>query len=311
MDFGALPPEVNSGRMYSGAGPATLLAAAAGWDRLAGELHTAAGVYQSVISALTDGSWMGPSSTSVVAAVTPYLTWMSSTAAHCEEAANHAVAAAGAYETAFAMTVPPPMITANRVQLTTLIATNNFGQNTPAVMATEAEYSEMWAKDATAMYRYAASSRSASTMSNFTSPLRVSAGTTSQVGGSSAKTASRATSSVPQALHKLSTPGSSTPTDSGAASTTGGALGVDGEAVAGVGQADALGTLSVPPSWADALGMVEQPPVLDANVMPGGWGAIPSPTAGRGVWKFGRQPDGTVRRIGLRASLISRSPVAG
>jgi PPE-repeat protein len=151
MDFGALPPEVNSGRMYSGAGPATLLAAAAGWDRLAGELHTAAGVYQSVISALTDGSWTGPSSTSVVAAVTPYVTWMRSTAAHCEEAASHAVAAAGAYETAFAMTVPPPMITANRVQLTTLIATNNFGQNTPAVMSTEAEYSEMWAKDATAM----------------------------------------------------------------------------------------------------------------------------------------------------------------
>jgi len=137
------------------------------------------------------------------------------------KAANHAVAAAGAYETAFAMTVPPPMITANRVQLATLIATNNFGQNTPAVMATEAEYSEMWAKDARSMYRYAASSRSASTMSNFTSPLRVSAGTTGQACSSSAKTASRATSSVPQALHKLSTPGSSTPTDSGAASTTG------------------------------------------------------------------------------------------
>jgi PPE-repeat protein len=308
MDFGALPPEVNSGRMHSGAGPATLLAAAAGWDRLAGELHTAAGVYQSVISALTDGSWTGPSSTSVVAAVTPYLTWMRGTAAHCEEAASHAIAAAGAYETAFAMTVPPPMITANRVQLATLIATNNFGHNTPAIMATEAEYSEMWAKDATAMYRYAASSRTASTMSNFTAPLRVSAGT-NQADSSSAKTAARATSSVPQALHKLSTPGSST--GPGAASTGDGALGLDTEAVAGVGQADGLGTLSVPPSWADALGMVEQTPVLDANVMPGGWGAIPSPTAGRGVWKFGRQPDGTVRRIGLRASLISRSPVAG
>ena len=131
------------GRMHSGAGPATLLAAAAGWDRLAGELHTAAGVYQSVISALTDGSWTGASSTSVVAAVTPYLTWMRSTAAHCEEAASHAIAAAGAYETAFAMTVPPPMITANRVQLATLIATNNFGHNTPAIMATEAEYGGM------------------------------------------------------------------------------------------------------------------------------------------------------------------------
>jgi PPE-repeat protein len=309
MDFGALPPEVNSGRMYSGAGPATLLAAAAGWDRLAGELHTAAGVYQSVISALTDGTWTGPSSTFVVAAVTPYFIWMRSTAAHCEEAANHAIAAAGAYEAAFAMTVPPPMITANRVQLATLIATNNFGHNTPAVMATEAEYSEMWAKDATAMYRYAASSRSASTMSNFTSPLRASAGTTSQAGTSSAKAAARATSSVPQALHSLSTPGSST--GPGAALTSDGALGVDGAAVAGVGQADGLGALSVPPSWADALGMVEQTPVLDANVMPGGWGAIPSPTAGRGSWKFGRESDGTVRRIGLRTSLISRSPVAG
>ena len=308
MDFGALPPEVNSGRMYSGAGPATLLAAAAGWDRLAGELHTAAGVYQSVISALTDGSWTGPSSTSVVAAVTPYLTWMRSTAAHCEEAASHAIAAAGAYETAFAMTVPPPMITANRVQLATLIATNNFGHNTPAIMATEAEYGEMWAKDATAMYRYAASSRSASTMSNFTAPLCGSAGT-NQADSSSVKTAARVTSSVPQALHKLSTPGSST--GPGAASTGDGALGLDTEAVAGVGQADGLGTLSVPPSWADALGMVEQTPVLDANVMPGGWGAIPSPSASRDVWKFGRQPDGTVRRIGLRASLISRSPVAG
>ncbi len=29
MDFGALPPEVNSGRMYVGPGPATLLAASA------------------------------------------------------------------------------------------------------------------------------------------------------------------------------------------------------------------------------------------------------------------------------------------
>src|SRR6202020_898618 len=150
MDFSALPPEVNSGRMYSGAGPATMLAAAAGWDRLAGELHSAADVVRLVISALTDGSWSGPSSTSVVAAVTPYLTWMRSTAARCEEAASHAIAAAGAYETAFAMTIPPSAIAANRVQLAALTATNDLGQNTPAIMATEAEYSEMWAKDATA-----------------------------------------------------------------------------------------------------------------------------------------------------------------
>lgn len=54
MDFGALPPEVNSGRMYIEPGPATLLAASAGWEGLAAELHAAAGGYQSVISGLTD-----------------------------------------------------------------------------------------------------------------------------------------------------------------------------------------------------------------------------------------------------------------
>jgi hypothetical protein len=88
MDFGALPPQVNSGRMYIGPGPATLLAASAGWEALAAELHAAASGYQSVISGLTDESWMGPSSMSMVAAVTPYLTWMRATAAQCEEAAG-------------------------------------------------------------------------------------------------------------------------------------------------------------------------------------------------------------------------------
>jgi PPE-repeat protein len=42
MDFGALPPEINSGRMYVVAGSGTLLAASAGWESLAAELSTAA-----------------------------------------------------------------------------------------------------------------------------------------------------------------------------------------------------------------------------------------------------------------------------
>lgn len=36
-----------------------------------------------------------------------------------------------------------------------LIATNILGQNTPAIAATEAQYAEMWAHDAAAMYGYA------------------------------------------------------------------------------------------------------------------------------------------------------------
>ncbi|WP_155731734.1 PPE domain-containing protein, partial [Mycobacterium avium] len=31
MDFGALPPEINSGRMYAGPGSGPLMAAAAAW----------------------------------------------------------------------------------------------------------------------------------------------------------------------------------------------------------------------------------------------------------------------------------------
>ena len=68
------------------------------------------------------------------------------------------------------MTVPPPLIAANRAQLMALIATNFLGQNTPAIMATEAEYGEMWAQDATAMYNYAASSAAASAFSTFAPP---------------------------------------------------------------------------------------------------------------------------------------------
>lgn len=42
MDFGALPPEVNSGRMYCGPGSAPMVAAASAWNGLAAELSVAA-----------------------------------------------------------------------------------------------------------------------------------------------------------------------------------------------------------------------------------------------------------------------------
>jgi PPE-repeat protein len=49
------------------------------------------------------------------------------------------------------------VIAANRALLTALVATNLFGQNTPAIAATESQYAEMWAQDAAAMYGYAGS----------------------------------------------------------------------------------------------------------------------------------------------------------
>jgi PPE-repeat protein len=169
MDFGALPPEINSGRMYAGAGPGPMLAAAAAWDGLASALGSNASSYQSVVEGLA-GSWQGPSATSMAAAAAPYVAWMNTTAAQAEETANQARAAVAAYEAAFAATVPPLVITANRTLLMTLIATNILGQNTPAIAATEAHYMEMWAQDAAAMYGYAGSSAAATQLTPFTEP---------------------------------------------------------------------------------------------------------------------------------------------
>src|ERR1700741_342593 len=170
LDFGALPPEINSGRMYSGPGSGPLLAAAAAWGELAAEVQSTAASYGSPIQGLTVGPWTGPSSIAMAAAAAPYVAWMSATGAQADEAATQAKLAAGAYETAFAATVPPQVIAANRALLAALIATNFLGQNTPAIAATEAHYMEMWAQDAAAMYAYASSSATASQLTPFTEP---------------------------------------------------------------------------------------------------------------------------------------------
>ena len=170
FDFGALPPEINSGRMYVGAGSGPMLAAAAAWDELATELQSTAASYGSTIQSLAAGPWTGPSSIAMAAAASPYVAWMSATGAQAEQAASQAKIAAGAYETAFAATVPPPVITANRALLMALIATHFLGHTPPAIAATEAQYTEMWAQDAATMYAYAASSATASQLTPFTEP---------------------------------------------------------------------------------------------------------------------------------------------
>jgi PPE-repeat protein len=170
FDFAAMPPEINSIRMYTGPGSAPMMAAAAAWNSTSADLSTTAAGAQSVIAELAGGEWLGPSSLAMAAAVTPYIEWMETTAGELSQAASQAMASAAAYEAAFAMTVPPPAIAANRAQLAALVATNILGQNTGAIMATEALYAEMWAQDVAAMYGYAGSSASAAVLSPLTPP---------------------------------------------------------------------------------------------------------------------------------------------
>ncbi len=97
----------------------------------------------------------------MVAAASPYVAWMSVTAGQAELTAAQVRVAAAAYETAHGLTVPPPVIAENRAELMILIATNLLGQNTPAIAVNEAEYGEMWAQDAAAMFGYAATAATA------------------------------------------------------------------------------------------------------------------------------------------------------
>jgi len=158
--------------MYAGAGPESLLVAASAWKGLAAELRSTALSYRSVLTALTDEEWQGPASAAMAAAAEPYVSWMNTTAVQAEEAASQAESAAAAYEAAFAGTVPPAQIAANRAQLQALVATNYLGRNIPAISANEAQYSEMWAQDAATMYGYAGSSSVATRLTPFAPPAQ-------------------------------------------------------------------------------------------------------------------------------------------
>src|SRR5438105_3320357 len=105
VDYGLLPPEINSGRMYTGPGSGPMLAAAAAWSGLAADFQSAAAGHRSVITELTSGPWLGPASESLLSAVTPFITWLDGSAVEAGEAASQAFAAAAAYEAAFAATI--------------------------------------------------------------------------------------------------------------------------------------------------------------------------------------------------------------
>src|SRR5271156_5951452 len=219
VDYGALSPEINSARMYMGPGSSSLQAAASAWNGLAAELQSAAQGYQTVITQLSSDDWMGPASAAMSSAAQPYVTWMQETAAQAEQAAAQARAAAAAHEQAFAATVAPPLVAANRAETAAAVQANVFGQYTPLIAQLEAQYGQMWAQDAAAMYSYAGQSASAAQVTPFATPAATSnpggtatqAAAVSQATGTSAASSSQSilqqlTSSMPSSLQSLASP---------------------------------------------------------------------------------------------------------
>jgi PPE-repeat protein len=195
MSFSLIPPEINSALMYSGAGSGPLLEAAAAWDGLAGDLEATATQYQTAVTNLTTGPWLGPSSARMASATAPYIAWLQSTAATAAQTGTQAKVAAAAYQTAYASMVPPAEIAANRTELATLVASNFLGQNTGAIATNEANYLEMWIQDALGMDTYQMNSQAATALPAQAAAPQVASGAV-PAAASTASTAAGATSST-------------------------------------------------------------------------------------------------------------------
>jgi PPE-repeat protein len=239
------------------------------------------------------------------------------------------------------MTVPPPLIAANRAQLMSLIATNVFGQNSPAIAAAEADYEQMWAQDAAAMYGYATAASDASRLAPFTeAPMPV-----SQSPGAAVDLPSLLTYllQIPALISAAASTSSSSFSGAAIATTNHalavnalrdeaqgigpflaastappaavGATTVGGSAVSALsGRASVVGALSVPQAWAAtpvSPGGVTAPTIRAA--------AAPSGSAALTPGMFGEAMLGTlagraVNNLAVqrqRPSVIPRSPAAG
>ncbi|WP_230872233.1 PPE family protein [Mycobacterium canetti] len=224
MSFVVLPPEINSLRMFIGAGTAPMLAAAAAWDGLAEELGTAAQSFASVTAGLAGQAWQGPAALAMAAAAAPYAGWLTAAAAQSAGAAGQARAVASIFEAAQAATVLPAAVAANRDAFVQLVMTNLFGQNAPLIAAAEGVYEEMWAADVAAMSGYySGASAIAAQVVPWASLLQrfpgLGAGATGATGGESVGT------------------GGGESVGTGGATASGGGVGYVGGGVAGAGLA--------------------------------------------------------------------------
>jgi PPE-repeat protein len=172
MEFTTLPPEVISALIHSGPGSESLANAAAAWQQLSTTLEDAAENYAATLSSL-DESWYGPSSTAMLEAAAPYVSWLRVTAQQTQQTAAAAQAAAAAANTVRASVIPTATVLANRARLAQLQATNLLGRNLPAIAQTEADYQAMWANNSAAMTRYQAASSQASALPQLTLPTSV------------------------------------------------------------------------------------------------------------------------------------------
>ena len=170
MCYGRVPPEINSGGMFNGAGSGSMVQAAAAWDQLAGSLRETSAFCRAVTVQLSQG-WQGAVAVTVTCKMAGYLGWLDIAAEQAARAAAQAKTAARAHTSVVAALVSADAIIINRARLVVLAATNSLGQASAAIADTEAEYEQMWVADSAALYAYVCASADASTLASLDSPV--------------------------------------------------------------------------------------------------------------------------------------------
>ncbi|MGU3502015.1 PPE family protein [Mycobacterium sp. C31M] len=156
MLYGALPPEVNTGRLMAGAGALPMYQAAAAWEALAIALETQAEELSASLASLA-GSWQGGASDRAVQATMPMVVWLRTSALQAQKRAMQAIAQANSYLLAMAVTPPLVEIEMNHVTHAVLEATNFLGVNAVPIGVNEFDYFvRMWTQAAGAMHGYQA-----------------------------------------------------------------------------------------------------------------------------------------------------------
>lgn len=122
MLWHAMPPELNTARLMAGAGPAPMLAAAAGWQTLSAALDAQAVELTARLNSLGE-AWTGGGSDKALAAATPMVVWLQTASTQAKTRAMQATAQAAAYTQAMATTPSLPEIAANHITQAVLTAT--------------------------------------------------------------------------------------------------------------------------------------------------------------------------------------------
>lgn len=117
-------------------------------------MSSAANAFSSLTSELTGVAWQGPSALAMANVAASYVGWLGSAASGAAATARQAATSAAVFEAARTATVPLEMVAANRSALMSMVASNIFGLNAPAIAAIEAQYEQMWAQNVGAMFGY-------------------------------------------------------------------------------------------------------------------------------------------------------------